>query len=351
MDAARAPAPPDAPCGAPPPRPADTPARSAVWAALAGNVLVAATKAGAAAFTGSAAMLSEAVHSFVDTGNELLLLYGMRRARKRADPDHPAGYGRELYFWSFVVALLVFALGAGVSIVQGIRHVLQPADIESPRVNELVLALSFLFEGWSWAVSWRQFRREKGGLGWYEALRRSKDPPLFMVLMEDSAALVGIALAAIGTELAARPGLAWADGVASVLIGLVLAGVSMLLARESKSLLIGERADGALTRSLLEIANAACGRSRANGALTIQMAPDQIMAAISFEFDDALRAPEIEAMVADIECRIRAAHPEVTSLFVKPQDPDRFKRGVRHRFGDEVAEDLLGGDAPPHVAS
>jgi cation diffusion facilitator family transporter len=351
---ADAPAPPAGagPCAAPPPARADTSGtRTAVWAALAGNVLVAATKAAAAATTGSAAMLSEAVHSFVDTGNELLLLWGMRQAKRRADPEHPAGYGRELYFWSFVVALLVFALGAGVSVVQGVRRTLEPEPIANPLVNEIVLALSFVFEGWSWLVSWRRFRRDKGPLGWYEALRESKDPPLFMVLMEDSAALVGIAIAAVGTELSARAGLARADGVASVLIGLVLAGVSMLLARESKSLLIGERADGELTRSILEIANGACGRSKANGALTIQMAPDQIMAAISFEFDDALRAPEIEAMVADIECRIRAAHPEVTSLFVKPQDPRQFETGVRHRFGDEVAADLLGSEDPPHVLS
>ncbi len=312
--------------------------RTAVWAALAGNLLVAATKAAAAAFTGSSAMLSEAVHSFVDTGNEVLLLYGMHVAKRRADRDHPAGYGRELYFWSFIVALLVFALGAGVSIFQGVARLRHPQAIENAIVSELVLAASFVFEGWSWIVSVRQFRKAKGDLGWYQAFVKSKDPPLFMVVFEDSAALAGIVIAAAGIVLADRFGVGWADGVSSILIGVVLACTSTLLARESKSLLIGERADSALIKSMLDIANGACGRSHANGVLTIQMAPDQIMAAMSFEFDDALTAPQIEEMIADIERRIHAAHPEVTSLFVKPQNPEQYSARVREQFGENVAD-------------
>ncbi|MCK9685552.1 cation diffusion facilitator family transporter [Scleromatobacter humisilvae] len=316
----------------------DEGSKSAVWAALIGNVLVATTKAGAAAFTGSSAMLSEAVHSFVDTGNEVLLLYGMRVARKKADRDHPAGYGRELYFWSFIVALLVFALGAGVSIVQGVHRVLNPQPIENAIVSEIVLAASFLFEGWSWVVSVRQFRKAKGDLGWWRAFVKSKDPPLFMVVFEDSAALIGIAIAAIGVVLAAHFDMPLADGISSILIGLVLACTSTLLLRESKSLLIGERADGELIRSLLDIANGACGSSHANGVLTVHLAPDQIMAAMSFEFDDALTAPQIEQMIGDIERRIQEAHPEVTSLFIKPQNPLQYTRTVRERYGDNVAD-------------
>jgi cation diffusion facilitator family transporter len=317
---------------------ADAGSGTAVRAALVGNLLVTATKTAAAAFTGSSAMLSEAVHSFVDTGNEVLLLYGMRRAKKRADRDHPAGYGRELYFWSFVVALLVFALGAGVSLYQGVHRVLNPQPIENPLVSEIVLAAAFVFEGWSWAVSVRQFDKVKGGLGWWQAFVKSKDPPLFMVVIEDSAALVGIAIAAAGTVLAAHFDLPLADGLSSILIGLVLACTSTLLARESKSLLIGEKADSALVKSMLDIANAACGTSRANGVLTIQMAPDQIMAAMSFEFADDLTAPRIEEMVADIERRIRAAHPEVSTLFIKPQNPAQYRSKVQERFGDNAAE-------------
>jgi len=296
-------------------------------------------------------MLSEALHSFVDSANELLLLYGMRVARRRADREHPEGYGRELYFWSFIVALLMFALGAGVSIFRGARRLIAPEEIENPLVSEVVLGLSFLFEGWSWFVSWREFGRAKGGMGWYEAFRRSKDPPIFMVLFEDSAALLGIAIAMVGTLLATRAGMARADGAASVLIGLVLAATSTLLARESKSLLIGERADNALTRSILAIANEACsrGRTRANGALTLHMAPDQVMAAISIEFDDGLRAPEIEELVADIERRIRHAHPEVVSVYIKPQNPQQFSKALQRRFGDgeEDAPDSAGSGLRP----
>jgi cation diffusion facilitator family transporter len=324
----------------------DAGSRTAVWAALVGNVLVAATKAGAAAFTGSSAMLSEAVHSCVDTGNELLLLYGMRVAKKKADRDHPAGYGRELYFWSFIVALLVFALGAGVSIYQGVHRVINPQPIENAIVSEIVLAASFVFEGWSWIVSVRQFSKAKGELGWWQAFVKSKDPPLFMVVFEDSAALIGIAIAAVGTVLAAHFDLPLADGISSILIGVVLAFTSTLLARESKSLLIGEKADSALIKSILDIANAACGSSRANGVLTIQMAPDQIMAAMSFEFDDALTAPQIEEMIADIEHRIHAAHPEVTSLFIKPQNPQQYTRTVREKFGDNVADATRAPQTP-----
>jgi cation diffusion facilitator family transporter len=312
---------------------ADAGSRRAVWAALIGNLLVTATKAGAAAFTGSSAMLSEAVHSFVDTGNEVLLLYGMRVAKKKADRDHPAGYGRELYFWSFIVALLVFALGAGVSIFQGVARIRHPQPIESPIVSELVLAAAFLFEGYSWVVSVREFSKVKGELGWWQAFVRSKDPPLFMVVFEDSAALTGIVIAAVGTVLAAHFDMPMADAISSILIGLVLACTSTLLARESKSLLIGEKADSRLIKSILDIANGACGSSHANGVLTIQLAPDQIMAAMSFEFDDALTAPQIEEMVVDIERRIHEAHPEVTSLFIKPQNPQQYTRHVRERFG------------------
>jgi len=312
--------------------------RTAVWAALAGNLLVAVTKAGAAAFTGSSAMLSEAVHSFVDTGNEVLLLYGMRVAKKKADRDHPAGYGRELYFWSFIVALLVFALGAGVSIFQGVARIRHPQPIENPIVSELVLAAAFLFEGYSWVVSVREFSKVKGELGWWQAFVKSKNPPLFMVVFEDSAALTGILIAAAGTVLAAHFDMPMADAISSILIGLVLACTSTLLARESKSLLIGEKADSRLIKSILDIANGACGSSHANGVLTIQLAPDQIMAAMSFEFDDALTAPQIEEMVVDIERRIHEAHPEVTSLFIKPQNPQQYTRIVREKFGDNVAD-------------
>jgi cation diffusion facilitator family transporter len=308
---------------------ANSSSKRVVYAALIGNLLVAATKTGAAVWTGSSAMLSEAVHSFVDTGNEVLLLYGMHRSARPADQDHPVGHGRELYFWSFVVALLVFALGSGVSIYQGIAHVRHPAPMHDPLVNYVVLCLAFLFEGGSWLVALRKFRASKGQRGYYETFRRSKDPASFTVLLEDSAALLGIVIAAGGTFAATYLKAPVFDGVASILIGLILAGVAILLARESMSLLIGERAHSALSDSILRIAAEASGASRANGVLTVQLAPDQIVAALSLEFADELCAPQIEDAVIEIERRVREAHPEVVRLFVKPQTGRTFNESVR----------------------
>ena len=316
---------------------ANSSTKKVVYAALLGNFLVATTKGGAAFWTGSSAMLSETVHSFVDTLNELLLLYGFHRAGRRPDLVHPLGYGREIYFWSFIVALMIFALGSGVSIYQGIAHVRHPEPIQDPLVSYAVLALSFLFEGGSWWVALKTFRAAKGEFGYYEAVRRSKDPPSFMVLFEDSAALAGILIAAAGTFTAVRLQAPVLDGVASILIGLVLGGTAALLARESKSLLIGEQADPRLTRLILDIAAKEPTVSRANGLLTVQLAPDQIVAALSLEFADDLRAPEIEQAVTSIEQKVRALHPSVVTVFVKPQTGARFREVRQRRFGERKA--------------
>jgi len=318
-----------------------------VYVALAGNLLVTATKFGAAMWTGSSAMLSEAVHSFVDTGNELLLLYGMHRAARRPDADHPIGYGRELYFWSFIVALQVFALGAGVSIYEGILHVWHAEPIVNPSINYLVLGLAFVFDGASWWVSFRQFRAAKGSMGYYEAFRSSKDPPSFMVLFEDTADLIGIALAALGTYAASSLKLPALDGFASILIGIMLAAIASLLARESKSLLIGERADPGLSDSILRIAEAASPLSRANGVLTVQLAPDQVLAGLSLQFPPDLRASQIEESVIDIERQIRASHPEVMTLFIKPQTDAAWNKAIHLRFGGPAPEVVVtSGDDP-----
>jgi cation diffusion facilitator family transporter len=305
----------------------------AVYAALAGNLLVAATKTIAAVVGGSSAMLSEAVHSFVDSGNEVLLLYGIHRAARRPDREHPVGYGRELYFWSFIVALLVFALGAGVSLYQGVAHVRRPEVPGNPRLSYIVLGLAFLFEGGSWMISLRQFNAGRGSQGVLEAVRRSKDPPTFMVLLEDSAALIGILVAAAGIFAATRLDMPAADGAASVLIGLLLAGVAVVLARESKSLLIGERADRAMSEAILRLAGEVEGVRRANGVLTVQLAPDQIVAALSLEFADELTTPALEQTVVEIERRVRRDHPEVVNLFVKPQTTGTYRDRLRERYG------------------
>ncbi|WP_062221924.1 cation diffusion facilitator family transporter [Aureimonas sp. D3] len=300
-----------------------------IYAALAGNLLIAITKFVAAAYSGSSAMVSEGVHSLVDTGNEVLLLYGTRRAARPADRTHPLGHGRELYFWTFIVALLVFALGAGVSIYEGISHMLAPEPIEDPTITYVVLGLSFLFEGFSWVVALKEFRVTKGRLGYIEAVKRSKDPTTFTVLFEDSAALIGLAIAFVGIFLAQALDMPELDGAASIGIGLVLAATAIFLARESKGLLIGEAAAPTTQAAILAIAESDPGVQSANGVITVHLGPTQIVAALSAEFEDAMTAPEIEASVHRIEAAIRAAHPEITTLFVKPQTHRTFAERAR----------------------
>ena len=290
-----------------------------VYAALGGNLAIAATKFVAAAITGSSAMLSEGVHSLVDTTNEGLLLYGMARASRAPDRTHPFGYGRELYFWAFIVSLLVFALGAGVSVYEGVSHLLHPEPMERPLVNYIVLLASMVFEGISWVIALRDFRAHKGELGYFQAFRRSKDPTTFTVLFEDSAALLGLVIALAGIGAAQWLAMPRLDGVASIAIGTVLAISSLLLARETKGLLIGESAHPQVRDAILRIAGADPDVRSANGVLTVQMGPDEVVAALSAEFRDALDTTQIEACINRIESAIKTTHPAVSILFVKPQ--------------------------------
>jgi cation diffusion facilitator family transporter len=293
-----------------------------VYAALAGNFCIAVTKFVAAAWTGSSAMLSEGVHSIADTGNEALLLYGMRRAAKPPDDAHPLGHGREIYFWSFIVALMLFALGAGAALYEGVTHLVDPVAARDPLVNYAVLGFSAVFEGASWLVALREFRREKGAFGYLEAMQRSKDPPAFMVLFEDTAALLGLAIAALGTFAAAATGEPAFDGIASIAIGLLLAVTAALLAIESKGLLIGERADDALCRSLRRIAEGSAAIRRVDDVFTVHLAPDQIVGALRVQLVPELRAAEVEEAVAALVEEARGAHPEVIRLFVTPLPGD-----------------------------
>jgi len=301
------------------PGPQETDSKKAVYAALLGNVLVAITKFAAALLSGSSSMMSEAAHSLVDTGNQALLLYGYRRAERQPDASHPLGYGRELYFWSFMVAVLLFTAGAGVSFYQGIVHIRSARPIEYVTVTYIVLAVSFFFEASSWWVAFGIFRQRKGGRSYWRAVRESKDPPAFMVLFEDSAALIGIAIAAGGIFLADRTGIPEFDGVASLLIGVVLATAALLVARESKGLLIGERASDRIVNSIAELARSEPGVEGASGIFTVHLAPAQIVAALGLEFRDELTTPQIERAVVSLEKRVREKHPEVVALFVKPK--------------------------------
>jgi cation diffusion facilitator family transporter len=278
-------------------------------------------------------MLSEAVHSLVDSANEGLLLHGYRMAVRRPDSLHPLGYGRELYFWSFIVALMLFGLGAGVSLYEGIQHILTPREVDHPYVNYIVLASAFLFEGMSWLAAFRKLRATRGSLGYWQAIHKSKDPPSFMVLFEDSAALLGIVIAAVGIFLSQSLALPILDGVASVLIGLVLASVAAILASESKSLLIGEPASPELVSAAVALAQREPGVVNANGAFTVHLSPDQILLALSVEFRDELQSPAIESCVEAIETRIRGEYPEIISLFVKPQTQEVFQRWKKISYG------------------
>ncbi|AUX90579.1 cation diffusion facilitator family transporter [Acinetobacter variabilis] len=290
-----------------------------VYAALFGNLAIALVKFVAAYITNSSAMLSEAIHSVVDTLNEILLLYGMKKAEQRPDAQHPFGYGRELYFWAFIVALMVFALGAIVSIYQGILHIIHPEEMQDLMINYIVLGIAILCEGFSWTVALRTFRKMKGKMGYFEAFRRSKDPTTFTVLFEDTAALVGLFIALIGIFLAHQLNIPELDGAASILIGVVLAVSAWLLARETKGLLLGETADPRLRENVLNIAQQDAAVYSANGVLTEQMGAHQVIASLSLEFKDDLTSDEIEACVNRIEAQIKQLHPEIITLFVKPQ--------------------------------
>ena len=290
-----------------------------IYAALLGNLLVALTKSIAAAMTGSSAMLSEAVHSMVDTGDQAVLLYGMHRAAKPADDTHPLGYGRELYFWSFIVALLIFTIGAGVTLYEGIQHIREPHPIENPAVNYVVLGLSMVFEGVTWFIAWREFSKSTGDLRRSDAVRQSKDPPVFIVLFEDTAALIGLLIALAGTFAAQYFDAPILDGIASIGISILLAGVAFLLARESKGLLIGEPASRQIRDCIMAAAAPISGIERASLMFTVHLSPDQIVAALSVDFKDTLTAPEIEQKVAELERAIRAKNPDVLAVFIKPQ--------------------------------
>ncbi len=308
--------------------PEQSAAKMTVYAALASNLAIAATKFVAGALTGSSAMLSEGVHSLVDTANELLLLYGLRRAARPADTSHPFGYGRELYFWSFIVALMVLALGAAASFYEGIRHILDPEPMRDPLLNYVVLGASFAFEGASWWVGLKAFRAAKGRQSYVEAFRNSKDPTTFTVLFEDTAALLGLLIAAAGIFAAHQLNEPRFDGAASVGIGLVLLVSSLLLARETKGLLIGESAHPRLRDAILRIARDDAGVRAANGVLTIQMGANQVLAALSIEFKDELNTTQIEECVNRVEALIRQSRPEIMLLFVKPQTAETWRTRI-----------------------
>lgn len=291
----------------------------AVIAALIGNALIAVTKFAAAVFTGSSAMLSEAIHSLVDTGNQALLLYGIHRADRPADASHPFGYGKELYFWAFVVAILLFAMGAGVSIYEGVHKLANPAELTNPYVNYVVLGLAFAFEAVAWTVAYKAFDKARGGRSLLSALHQSKDAAVVTVLFEDTAALLGLVIAFAGIAAAHFYGIAWADGAASIAIGAVLAVAAGFLAYETKGLLIGEAARPELVEAVKEMVADKPVIRHLNEIRTMHLGPQDVLLALSIDFFDTIPAGRVEASVAQLEKLIKARFPEVKQLFIEVQ--------------------------------
>jgi len=286
--------------------------------ALLANLGIAASKFVAAAITGSSAMLTEGVHSVVDSTNQLLLMWGRHASKRPADKRHPFGYGSELYFWSFVVAVLVFSVGAGVSVYEGIIHILHPEPAVSPVIAYAVLLIAFLLEGWSTIEAYRDFRKSKGKLGWVQAVLQSKDPPAFIVLLENGAAMAGIIAATLGLLLAQLTHNPFYDGAASVVIGIILGFTAALLAYESKALLIGEAADPDIVAALHRLVESRKEVTSVGEVLTIHGAPDRVTAMLSVDFEDQISAREVEAVIYSIEQEVCRQFPIVHRLYIRP---------------------------------
>ncbi|MCH5374026.1 MAG: cation diffusion facilitator family transporter [Planctomycetes bacterium] len=286
------------------------------------------TKFAAAAYTGSSAMLSEAIHSLVDTGNQGLLLIGIRRSKRPADDMHPFGYGTEVYFWAFVVAIMIFGVGAGVSLYEGIQKIRHPHEITSPIVNYIVLGLAMVFEAGAWWVAYREFEKTRGRRNLIDAVRRSKDPTVFTVLFEDSAAMLGLVVAAIGIAAAQYTGIRELDGYASVGIGLILATTAALLAFETKGLIIGEAASGNLVAGVRRIAMSTRGVRRVNELRTMHMGPNDVLVAISLDFADQMPAGEVEKVISGLEVDIKTEFPDIRRVFAEIQSAEGHAASV-----------------------
>ncbi|MBT7952524.1 MAG: cation transporter [Gammaproteobacteria bacterium] len=296
-----------------------TGSKKVIFAALIGNALISVTKFIAAFLTGSSAMLSEGIHSLVDTGNQVLLLYGLKRAALPADEDFPFGHGKEIYFWSFIVAILIFALGGGISIYEGIQHLIHPEPIKNPLINYIVLGLAMIFEGAAWLLAFKEFRRVKGKWGYFEAVKRTKDPSIFVVLFEDSAAMLGLVVAFCGIALSQYTGILYFDGAASVIIGCILIGTAAWLAYETKGLLIGERANLFVINDIKTILNDNPNVMHTNEVLTMHMGPDYVLVNLSIDFKDSLSIDELEITISAIDREIKEQHPSVKRIFIEAE--------------------------------
>ncbi len=290
-----------------------------VYAALAANLVIAAAKFIAAFISGSSAMLSEGIHSLTDTGNQLLLLLGIKRSGQPGDMMHPFGHGKELYFWSLIVAVLLFGLGGGLSIYEGISHLRHPALLENPFWSYVVLGIAFISEGTSLAIALRKFLRDKGSRSFWRALTISKDPPVYTVLAEDSAAIAGILVAFAGVLLSHQLKNPYLDGAASLLIGCILAVVAVFLAYEARGLLVGESTDPEAVGAIREIVEKDPQVARLRRLLTMQLAPRQVLLTMDISFQPRLTAEELAAVVDRLEKKIQERLPQVKHIFIEAE--------------------------------
>lgn len=291
----------------------------AVYGAMAANFAIAITKFVAASLTGSAAMFSEGIHSLVDTGNQALLLLGIRLGRRSPDETHPFGYGKELYFWTLIVAIVLFAGGGGISLYEGVSHLLHPVPLENPVWNYVVLGLAALFEGIAWTIAFRELLRAKGESSVWQAVRRSKDPAVFVVLFEDTAAMLGLLVAALGLFLGYQFNNPYLDGVASIIIGGILAVIAILLVYESRALLIGETADLQTVASIRALAQADPAVEQVERPLTMHLGPNDVLLNLNIQFRRDLSTTELAVAVDRLEKAIRDKHPDIKRIFIETE--------------------------------
>ncbi|UII26270.1 cation diffusion facilitator family transporter [Fulvivirga maritima] len=294
-----------------------------IYGALVANLLIAITKFIAAGFTGSSAMISEGIHSVVDTGNQLLILLGLSNSKKPADKQHPFGYGKELYFWSLIVAILLFAIGGGMSLYEGIHHLGQPTEQSDPTWNYAVLGMAFLFEGTSWVIAMKNFLKKKSKFNFFTRLRNSKDPSIFVIIMEDSAALLGIVVAFLGVYLGHTYQNPMFDGIASIIIGVILSLVAIFLVSESKGLLVGEAASAMTIESVRNIFEQNAGVVSIEEPLTMHFGPAEVLLAVNVQFSKDLSAERIELCVDELEKQIKTKHPEIRRIFIEAESISR----------------------------
>jgi len=302
-----------------------------IYAAIAANLVIAVTKFIAAGFTGSSAMLSEGIHSLVDTGNGGLMLLGVRRSRRPADAAHPFGYGKELYFWTLIVAIVIFAVGGGISAYEGLLHILNPKAVANPMWNYIVLAIAMVFEGYSFMVAFKAFQAERGKLSIWQSINQSKDPTTYTVLFEDFAALIGLVVALIGVFLAQFFENPYFDGGASIVIGMILAAVAVLLAYESKGLLVGEAVDPETLKDIRRLAESDPQVESVKNALTMYFGPHTILLAMDLSFRPNLSAIEVEESIDRLEEKVRSRYPNVKHIFIESESlVPASKRRVAH---------------------